>query len=40
LLDLIGDVDLVDVRRDVHHTPDGGEQRFTWIAGRLQPSLR
>ena len=37
LADLLGDVDLVEQRREVHHTPGGMAQPFTWIAGRLRP---
>lgn len=38
LVDLLGDIEIVDARRHVHHTPGGGEQPFNWIAGRLRPS--
>ena len=37
LVELLGDVEVVERRRDVHRTPGGAEQRFTWIAGRLTP---
>lgn len=36
LVDLLGDVDLTDSRRELHRTPVGGEQAFIWIAGRLR----
>ena len=34
LVELLGDVEVVTERRDVHVTPSGVEQPFTWIAGR------
>lgn len=37
LVDLLGDVEVVEQRRDVHRTPGGAEQPFNWIAGRLRP---
>ena len=33
---LLGDVDVVAERREVHRTPGGAEQPFTWLAGRLR----
>jgi len=35
---LLGDVDVVAERREVHRTPGGAEQPFTWVAGRLRPA--
>jgi trans-aconitate methyltransferase len=35
LRDLVGDADVIDKRRTVHHTPGGADQSFQWIAGRL-----
>lgn len=35
LLQLLGDVDVVEVRRHLHRTPAGVDQPFTWVAGRL-----
>jgi len=37
LADLLGDVTLVEQRREVHHTPSGAAQPFTWLAGKLGP---
>ena len=37
LADLLGDVTVVEARREVHHTPGGGAQPFTWLAGKLGP---
>lgn len=34
LAELAGDAEVVEARRQVHHTPAGGEQPFNWIAGR------
>jgi len=34
LVDLLGEVDVIEQRREVHHTPGGADQPFTWIAGR------
>lgn len=39
LVELLGDVEVVEQRRDVHRTPTGVEQPFSWIAGRL-PATR
>ena len=36
LIELLGDIEIVDQRRHVHHTPDDADQPFTWIAGRLR----
>jgi trans-aconitate methyltransferase len=36
LADLLGDVTVVAQRREVHHTPGGAAQPFTWLAGRLR----
>ena len=38
LVDLLGDVEVIDRRRAVHRTPSGIDQPFTWIAGRLRPT--
>jgi trans-aconitate methyltransferase len=35
LVELLGDVDVVERRRHVHRTPAGVDQPFTWLAGRL-----
>jgi SAM-dependent methyltransferase len=35
LADLLGDVTVVDQRREIHHTPGGIPQPFTWLAGTL-----
>ena len=40
LVDLLGDVEIVDSRRHVHRTPSGADQPFNWIAGRLRPGDR
>jgi SAM-dependent methyltransferase len=37
LTELLGDIEIVEQRRQVHHTPNGVEQPFNWIAGRLLP---
>jgi hypothetical protein len=34
---ILGDVDVVEQRRDVHRTPGDAEQPINWIAGRLRP---
>ena len=36
LVALLGDVEVVEQRRDVHRTPGGAAQPFTWVAGRLR----
>lgn len=36
LRDLLGDVEVVAERREVHRTPNGGSQPFRWIAARLR----
>jgi SAM-dependent methyltransferase len=36
LVELLGDVNVIERRRHVHHTPGGADQPFTWIAGRLR----
>jgi trans-aconitate methyltransferase len=36
LADLLGDVTLVEQRRELHHTPGGADQPFTWLAGTLR----
>ena len=36
LVGLLGDVDVVEARRHLHHTPGGADQAFTWVAGRLR----
>jgi trans-aconitate methyltransferase len=33
---LLGDLEIVEERREVHRTPGGAAQPFTWIAGRLR----
>jgi trans-aconitate methyltransferase len=35
LVDLLGDVEVVEQRRQVHRTPSGADQPFNWIAGRF-----
>ena len=35
LSSVLGDFDLIEYRREVHHTPGGAVQPFTWISGRL-----
>lgn len=40
LVDLLGDIDLVETRREIHHTPAGADQPFTWVAGRFSPPPR
>jgi len=36
----MGHVDVVDGRREIHHTPGGSDQPFTWITGRLRSAGR
>jgi len=36
LAELLGDVTVVERRREVHHTPGGAAQPFTWLAGALR----
>ena len=36
LRELLGDVDVLAERREVHTTPGGGSQPFNWIAARLR----
>jgi trans-aconitate methyltransferase len=36
LADLLGDVTVVEERREVHRTPGGAAQPFTWLAGRVR----
>jgi trans-aconitate methyltransferase len=36
LVKLLGDVEIVERRRHVHHAPGGADQPFTWVAGRLR----
>jgi len=31
---LVGDVEVIEQRREVHQTPTGADQPFNWIAGR------
>jgi hypothetical protein len=38
LVDLLGDIEIVDARRHVHRTPNGAEPPFNWIAGRIRPT--
>jgi SAM-dependent methyltransferase len=33
---LVGDAEVVEQRREVHHTPSGASQPFNWIAARLR----
>jgi trans-aconitate methyltransferase len=35
LADLLGAATVVEQRRELHHTPRGAEQPFTWLAGRV-----
>jgi SAM-dependent methyltransferase len=37
LLDGLGEIEVVERLRHVHHTPGGADQPFTWVAGRLRP---
>jgi len=37
LVEFLGNIDLVEQRREVHRTPNGTDQPFNWIAGRLRP---
>ncbi len=37
LANLLGDVEIIERRRVIHHTPGGADQPFNWIAGRLRP---
>jgi ubiquinone/menaquinone biosynthesis C-methylase UbiE len=37
LVDLLGEVTVTETRQDVHSTPAGAAQPFTWVAGRLAP---
>lgn len=37
LAELLGDVEIVEQRRHIHHTPGDADQPFNWIAGRLRP---
>jgi trans-aconitate methyltransferase len=34
LVELAGDLDVIERRHHLHRTPSGGEQSFSWIAGR------
>lgn len=36
LIDVLGDVDVIEQRRHVHRTPGGADQPFSWIAGRVR----
>jgi SAM-dependent methyltransferase len=36
LVDLLGDVEIVERRRQVHRTPRAAAQAFNWIAGRIR----
>ena len=36
LVDLLGDIEIVEQRRHIHRTPSGADQPFNWIAGRLR----
>ncbi len=38
LMDLLGPAEMVEHRREVHHTPGGAAQPFTWISGRRTDS--
>ena len=35
LVELLGDIEVVAQRRQIHRTPSGDEQPFNWIAGRV-----
>ena len=35
---LLGDVEVIEERRETHHTPADAEQHFNWIAGRICPA--
>jgi len=37
LVAIVGDVEVIAQRREVHHTPSGAPQPFNWIAGRRRP---
>ena len=36
LLELLGDVEVIEQRRHVHRTPGDADQAFNWVAGRLR----
>lgn len=36
LRSLLGDIEVVEERREVHHTPSGATQPFNWLAARLR----
>jgi trans-aconitate methyltransferase len=36
LQELLGDIEVVAERREVHRTPSGAAQPFNWLAGRLE----
>lgn len=38
LVELLGDIEVVEHRRHIHRTPGGADQPFNWIAGRLRPA--
>ena len=35
LAELAGNIEIIERRHHLHHTPGGGEQSFNWIAGHL-----
>lgn len=37
LANLLGDIEIIGQRRDIHRTPGDADQPFNWIAGRLRP---
>lgn len=37
LVALLGDVEVIAQRHQVHRTPGGDDQPFNWVAGRLRP---
>jgi hypothetical protein len=40
LVELLGDVDVVEQRRHIHRTPGGTDQPFNWVAGHVRASAR
>ena len=37
LVELLGDIEVVEQRRELHRTPGDIDQPFRWLAGRLRP---
>jgi hypothetical protein len=35
LINAFGDITPIAARHELHHTPDGAVQSFTWLAARL-----